>query len=81
MRQQYGLGEKTGLKLCYDLFSLEREVAYVFTNSEIKDKLFIPKGLYTTFLIKLKGLFFPLILSSSLPLYNCHYPVISFKCD
>ena len=39
MRQQYGLGEKTGLKLCYDLFSLEREVAYVFTNSEIKDKL------------------------------------------
>lgn len=20
MRQQYGLGEKTGLKLCYDLF-------------------------------------------------------------
>ena len=56
MRQQYGLSEKTGLKLCYDLFSLEREVAYVFTNSEIKDKLFIPKGLYTTFLIKPKGL-------------------------
>lgn len=23
MRQQYGLGEKTGLKLCYDLFSLK----------------------------------------------------------
>lgn len=73
MRQQYGLGEKTGLKLSYDLFSLERKVAYVFTNSEIKDKLFTPKGLYTTFPYKTQRTIFPLILSSSLPLYNCHY--------
>ena len=35
MRQQYGLGEKTGLKLCYDLFSLEREVAYVLVLSTL----------------------------------------------
>lgn len=36
-------------------YSLEKKVPYVFTNSEIKDKLFLPKGPYTTFLIKPKG--------------------------
>ena len=79
MRQQYGLGEKTGLALCCGFLSLGKEVPYVFTNSEIKDKLFIPKGLYTTFLIKPKGspisssYSFSLIAFVKLPL-----PVISF---